>query len=153
MPLLKKSKSQYLTAARQHLPGMLQQLEALVTTESPSENKAAVNRASHLVAGWLQALGGKVRWHKQQKFGDLLEVRFGAVHAGTKPYRGKIAKPVLLLGHLDTVWPIGTPATMPFRVVKGQALEPGIFDMKAGVVMAVHALAMLREMEAAHGPV
>ena len=65
--------------------------------------------------------------------------------------RGRDArrKPILLLGHLDTVWPMGTLAKMPFRVAKGKAFGPGVYDMKAGVVMALHALAMLRERRGA----
>ena len=132
---------------------MLEQLRALVTIESPSENKVAVDRASRLVAGWCEGLGGKIRWHRQKKFGDLLEVRFGALG----PRAGRRAdarnKPILLLGHLDTVWPMGTLAKMPFRVAKGKAFGPGVYDMKAGVVMALHAVAMLRERQALTKPV
>ena len=46
-------------------------------------------------------------------------------------------RPVLLLGHLDTVWPVGTLARMPWRVEDGWAFGPGVLDMKAGVVMAL----------------
>jgi glutamate carboxypeptidase len=136
-----------LVAATDRQAAMLQDIEGLVSIESPSDNKAAVDRASALVAGWLRALGGKVRWHRQKRFGDLLEVRLGAngrLHA---------AKPLLLLGHLDTVWPMGTLAGMPFRVDRGRIFGPGVYDMKAGVVMAVHALAMLRKAGALHVPV
>ncbi len=62
-------------------------------------------------------------------------------------------KPILLLGHLDTVWPMGTLVKMPFRVAKGKAFGPGVYDMKAGVVMALHAVAMLRERQAQTTPV
>ena len=58
---------------------MLEQLEALVSIESPSEDKSAVDRASRVVAGWFEDVGGKIRWHRQKKFGDLLEIRFGAM--------------------------------------------------------------------------
>ena len=53
--------------------------------------------------------------------------------------RAREPKPILLLGHLDTVWPRGTLAKMPFRVAKGKAFGPGVYDMKAGIVMAMHA--------------
>ena len=59
----------------------------------------------------------------------------------------------MLLGHLDTVWPVGTLEKMPFRVTKGKAFGPGVYDMKAGVVMALHAMAMLRERQAQTTPV
>ena len=130
---------------------MLEQLEAVVSIESPSEDKTAVDRASRLVAGWFEGLGGKIRWHRQKKFGDLLEVRLGAV--GRRSNAGGRGKPILLLGHLDTVWPTGTLAKMPFRVAKGKAFGPGVYDMKAGVVMALHAIAMLRERQAQPMPV
>ncbi|MHB1673707.1 MAG: M20 family metallopeptidase [Acidobacteriaceae bacterium] len=139
--------------AKKRQTSVLGQLEALVSIESPSEDKAAVDRASRVVAGWFEELGGKIRWHRQKKFGDLLEVRFGAMRGRTKADAGERRKPILLLGHLDTVWPMGTLATMPFRVAKGKAFGPGVYDMKAGVVMALHALAMLRERQAQTTPV
>ncbi|HTU50823.1 MAG TPA: M20 family metallopeptidase [Acidobacteriaceae bacterium] len=140
---------QLLKDAEKRQKSMLQQLQALVSIESPSEDKAAVDRASRMVADWFEALGGKIRWHRQKKFGDLLEVRFGAVGRRAEVRR----KPILLLGHLDTVWPMGTIEKMPFRVAKGKAFGPGVYDMKAGVVMALHALAMLRERQAQTTPV
>ena len=75
-------------------------LRELVEVESPSEDKAAVDRAGKLVAGWVEELGGRVKRHRQKAFGDVLELRFGAANRK----RGR----VLLLGHLDTVWPMGT---------------------------------------------
>ncbi len=139
--------------AKKRRPGMVEQLEELVATESPSENKAAVDQASRMVAGWFEELGGKVRWHKQKQFGDLLEVRFEAMATRSRRAEKEKPKPILLLGHLDTVWPMGTLATMPFRVAKGEAFGPGVYDMKAGVVMALHALAMLRLANAPAVPV
>jgi glutamate carboxypeptidase len=143
-----------LNVAKKRQSTMLGQLETLVSMESPTEDKAAVDCASQLVGEWLQSLGGKVRWHRQKRFGDLLECRFAPVHSRTRSAaKFDPLKPVLLLGHLDTVWPMGTLTTMPFRVAKGRAFGPGIYDMKAGAVMAVHALAMLLEAEALHMPV
>lgn len=128
---------------------MLQHLEELVSIESPSDNKRAVDEAGHLVAGWLRNMGSEIRWHRQKQFGDLLEARFKPSLAT----KDNATKPILLLGHLDTVWPMGTLATMPFRKQKGKIFGPGVYDMKAGVVMAVHALAMLRETNALTVPV
>ena len=133
--------------------GMLEQIEALVSIESPSEEKSAVDRASRAVAGWFEDVGGKIRWHRQKKFGDLLEIRFGAMGQRSSARRDARRKPILLLGHLDTVWPMGTLVKMPFRVEKGKAFGPGVYDMKAGVVMALHAVAMLRERQAQTTPV
>jgi glutamate carboxypeptidase len=113
-------------------------LRELVEVESPSEDKAAVDRAGKLVAGWAEELGGKVRRHRQKAFGDVLELRFG-------PARSKRGR-VLLLGHLDTVWPMGTLAMMPWREAEGKLWGPGVLDMKAGVVMALEAVAALKEL-------
>lgn len=133
--------------------GMLEQLETLVSIESPSEDKAAVDRVSRVVAHWFEGLGGRTFWHRQKQFGDLLEVRFRAIARRSSGNAGGRSKPILLLGHLDTVWPVGTLAKMPFRVAKGKAFGPGVYDMKAGVLMALHAVAMLRERQALTTPV
>jgi len=123
------------SAAEGRLRGRVREL---VEVESPSEDKAAVDRAGELVAGWAEGLGGKVRRHRQKEFGDVLEMRFG----GSSKKRGR----VLLLGHLDTVWPMGTLRTMPWREADGKLWGPGVLDMKAGVVMALEAVAALREL-------
>ena len=91
-------------------------LRDLVLVESPSDNKAAVDEAVRLVAGLAGAAGGRVKIHKQKLFGDVLEVRFGPAHSARKP--------ILLLGHLDTVWPIGTLRTMPWRKRDGRLYGP-----------------------------
>jgi glutamate carboxypeptidase len=116
------------------------ELRELVEVESPSEDKTAVDRAGELVGGWVEAIGGKVKRHRQKAFGDVLELRFG-------PVRSKRGR-VLLLGHLDTVWPMGTLGKMPWREAEGKLWGPGVLDMKAGVVMALEAVAALRELEA-----
>jgi glutamate carboxypeptidase len=116
-------------------------LRGLVEQESPSEDLHAVNAAMSLVEHQARELGARPRYHKQFKFGNVLELRFG-------PYRSK-QKPILLLGHLDTVWPIGTLAKMPWREADGRYWGPGVLDMKAGVVMALTALGTLRELKSA----
>jgi glutamate carboxypeptidase len=110
-------------------------LRELVEMESPSDNLDKVNDANDLVQRWTSEMGGGVRRHDGGKFGDVLELRFGA--------RGK--RPVLVLGHLDTVWPIGTLKSMPWRETQAEdgvrLMGPGVVDMKAGVVMALEAIA------------
>jgi glutamate carboxypeptidase len=110
-------------------------LRALVEVESPSDDKAAVDAAARMVAELAASLGGRVKLHKQSGFGDVLEVRFGVARRGKKP--------VLLLGHLDTVWPLGTLRKMPWREREGRFFGPGVLDMKAGVVMALAAIRAL----------
>jgi glutamate carboxypeptidase len=114
-------------------------LHELVQQESPSEDRQAVNSAMALVEHCALEQGARVKRHKQREFGDILELRFGPSRSSRKP--------VLLLGHLDTVWPIGTLKKMPWREANGRYWGPGVLDMKAGVVMALAALSTLREME------
>jgi glutamate carboxypeptidase len=113
-------------------------LRRLVEVESPSEDKASVDRAVATVEELVEGMGCVVKRHKQRKFGDVLELRFG-------PAKNK-GKRVLLLGHLDTVWPHGTLAKMPWREVDGKLFGPGLLDMKVGVVMAIEAIAALQEL-------
>jgi glutamate carboxypeptidase len=112
-------------------------LHELVAQESPSDNRSAVNAASDLLERWAPELDGAIKRHKQKDFGDVLELRFGRSRQRKKP--------VLLLGHLDTVWPVGTLQTMAWREAKGRYWGPGVLDMKAGVVMALAAIKSLQE--------
>jgi glutamate carboxypeptidase len=132
------------SAAKQLQP-LLNLLRQMVEIESPSDNKAAVDQCVAFVAEHCTALGGRVRLHRQKVFGNLLEARFG-------PQKSK-RKPILLLGHLDTVWPLGTLKDMPFRVAKGRVWGPGVLDMKAGVAMALTAIAILEEQQRLKRPV
>jgi glutamate carboxypeptidase len=112
-------------------------LRQLVLQESPSEDKDRVNAALELTAQLARNLGCLVKRHKQKDFGDVLELRFGP--------RRSSRKPLLLLGHLDTVWPMGSLAEMPWREADGRYWGPGVLDMKAGVVMALAAIKTLQE--------
>ena len=125
---------------------LLARLRELVEVESPSEDAAAVTRAGDLVEGWAADLGGRAVRHEGGRFGPVLELWFGPEPTADR-------KPVLLLGHLDTVWPMGTLATMPWREDDGKLFGPGVVDMKAGVVMALEAVAALRELGGVKRPV
>jgi glutamate carboxypeptidase len=118
--------------------GLVRMLRALAETESPTDDKDAVDAAVRLTAGFAKASGGRVKLHKQKYFGDILELRFGPAHSNRKP--------VLLLGHLDTVWPLGTLKTMPWRETGGRFYGPGVLDMKAGIAMALAAIRALAQV-------
>ncbi|HEY1902009.1 MAG TPA: M20 family metallopeptidase [Terracidiphilus sp.] len=133
-----------LAGARRKQDALLDLLRQLVQTESPSDDKAAVDVCVAVVAGRAKMLGGRVRLHRQRAFGDVLEARFGP-RAKTRRAKASSAKPILLLGHLDTVWPMGTLKTMSFRVADGRVWGPGTLDMKAGVAMALTAIELLME--------
>lgn len=117
-------------------------LRDLVCQESPSEDRAAVNAAVTMVEAHARALGGRIRRHRQKSFGDILELRFGPARSPRKP--------ILLLGHLDTVWPMDTLKAMPWREENeedSRLYGPGVLDMKAGVIMALAAIDILRELK------
>src|SRR3954468_8034322 len=128
---------QLLSAAESREQEIVSTLISMAEIESPSDDKAALDRMSQFVAGRFANLGGRITMHPQSQAGDHLQVTFGGRTHG---------KPILLLGHLDTVWPLGTLQTMPVRESGGKLYGPGIFDMKAGVAMMLHALGMLQKM-------
>ena len=117
----------------------------LVETESPSDDKEAVDRAGRLVQGWAEAQGARVRRHRQREYGDVLELRFGPDPSRQSSSVTRHNR-VLLLGHLDTVWPLGTLHKMPWKEANGRLSGPGVLDMKAGVVMALEAFAALQRL-------
>ena len=127
----------FLDAAQSAEPAFLARLRALVEVESPSDDKVCVDRANAFVADYAKTQGATVKRHKQRHFGDVLELRFG-------PARTKAPR-TLLLGHLDTVWPLGTLAAMPWREAGGKLFGPGILDMKCGVLMALEAIRLVGE--------
>jgi glutamate carboxypeptidase len=123
----------YLDFCRQSQAEMLALLERMVKIESPSDNKAALDRMGELLAQEFEQLGGKITFYPQPEAGNHLKAEFA----------GGAGKPVLLLGHFDTVWPLGTLAGMPFRVEAGRAYGPGVYDMKAGIAMMIFAIRAL----------
>jgi glutamate carboxypeptidase len=127
-----------LAGARRKEPALLSLAERLVQAESPSDDKAAVDACGALAAAHAQSLGGRVKVHKQRKFGDVIEARFGL-------RRSPKAECILLLGHIDTVWPLGTLKTVPCRIGEGRLWGPGALDMKAGIAMAFTAIEMVAE--------
>ena len=128
-----------LAGARRKEPGLVELARKLVLAESPSDDKGAVDACAALAAAYAKGFGGRVKLHRQKVFGDVLEARFGA-----KSKTGAAGR-VLLLGHLDTVWPLGTLRRMPWRVRDGRLWGPGTLDMKTGVAMALTAIEMLTE--------
>ncbi|WP_217181799.1 M20 family metallopeptidase [Streptomyces sp. AC495_CC817] len=113
---------------------LLADIEELVVCESPSDDLDAVARSADTVA----ALGTRLLGAAPERI----------VIDGRTHLRWRFGAPrVLLLGHHDTVWPIGSLATHPFDVSDGVLRGPGTFDMKTGVVMALHAVAGLADRE------
>lgn len=112
-------------------------LRSFVECESPSHDKSLVDAFGVKVAFEFSRLGGAVKFHKQTRSGDILQVDFKGTHK---------KKPLLLLGHLDTVYERGMLEDMPCHVASGRMYGPGVFDMKAGIVMMLMAIAALKEV-------
>jgi len=136
-----------LAGARRRLPGLIRLTRRLVEAESPSDSKSAVNACMAIAAAHAKKLGGKVVKHRGSRYGDLLEVRFLPRKRDQSNLEngGRNHSRILLLGHLDTVWPVGTLQSMPCRERGGRLCGPGALDMKAGVAMAFTAIELLIE--------
>ncbi len=117
---------------------MVHTIRELVEIESPSDNKPAVDCIGAFLAEKFQALGGQAQLHRSQEFGDSLQVDFAASSDA-----GADRKPVLLLGHYDTVYPLGTLAKMPCALADGRLRGPGVLDMKSGIAIMLYAIKAL----------
>jgi glutamate carboxypeptidase len=109
-------------------------LRKLVETESPSHDKSAVDKVGRLVAEECRSLGAEIETVTQSEAGDHILARWGSGPNG-----------ILLLHHMDTVFPIGTLAAMPFRQDGNKTYGPGVLDMKGGIVVTLSAIRQLRE--------
>ncbi len=114
---------------------MLSDLEYLVSVESPSHDVEAITRSAGAVHDVIKRRLGHEAELVDSDAGPHVHARFGS---GSR---------VLIVGHHDTVFPIGALAARPFAVSNGRATGPGVFDMKAGIVQAVHALSLLDDLD------
>lgn len=134
--------SSFLDYSLAHHDWLLELIEALVAIESPSDDPVAVNRCGAELARRLEAMGAAVTRVRSAglaavalaKAGDHLRAAFGSG-----------SRQILLLGHFDTVWPVGQLARMPLKREGGRLYGPGVFDMKAGIGLAMLATRALLE--------
>jgi glutamate carboxypeptidase len=113
---------------------ILQSIRELVELETKSREESRLNEIASFVSGQLREIGGQVELIPQNGYGTHLRARFDFGH-------NKMEQGVLVVGHLDTVWPVGSLERLPFRVTpEGRAHGPGIFDMKSGVAILVESL-------------
>jgi len=117
---------------------LLETIREFVEVESPSDNKVATDRMGAILADKFAALGGHPHLHRAEEYGDNLQIEFPGVGNG---------KPVLLIGHFDTVYPLGTLPDMPCRIDNGRLLGPGVLDMKAGIALMLFAIEALQTWE------
>ncbi|MGH7045960.1 MAG: M20 family metallopeptidase [Stellaceae bacterium] len=131
---------------RQH-QAMVALLAELVGIESGSYNKSGVDAVEARLRAWLEAAGIACEMFAHDRFGGCMAARLpgGGDGAG---YRGGGNRPIVLMGHCDTVFPDGTVAARPFRIAGNQAFGPGVADMKAGLVMNTFVLDALKRFGA-----
>ena len=122
------------------LPAMLSDLKALVRLETPSHDKPSLDRAQDYLTERLVWAGAEVERCPQEKAGDHLVARWRADEGDDYPQ-------VLMVGHVDTVWPLGELERRPVRLEDGFLFGPGAFDMKAGLVIAMHVMKTLGDLK------
>src|SRR6478672_4438845 len=113
---------------------LIDTVETLVALESPTTDKAAVDRCGAELASRLERIGGRVTRLSRTERGDHLLAEAGCGRSQ-----------ILLLGHFDTVWPVGQLERMPLVRSNGRLHGPGVFDMKAGIAIGMLATRALLE--------
>jgi glutamate carboxypeptidase len=114
-------------------------LKRFVCCESPTDSKPAVDYFGCMLATEWKMRGTKVEFLSRKEVGNHLRIVWLPNPARQAGIRARKAQ-ILVLGHLDTVYEVGTIKKMPFRVAQGRAFGPGVFDMKGGLVIAVFAV-------------
>ncbi|MBT3323156.1 MAG: M20 family metallopeptidase [Anaerolineae bacterium] len=117
-------------------PAMLQLLKEMVETESPTYDKEAVDQMGALMIREAKKLGAEIEIHPHKEFGNNIVARWGKGEDG-----------ILLIGHIDTVFPLGTIEMQPFYEKYGKVFGPGALDMKSGLVIMLTAIAALKERD------
>lgn len=119
---------------------MVSLLKDLVQRESPTSDKKAVDACSSYLAEKFKKIGAKITRFPQKKIGDFHLIEFPA-----KPDKRREGQ-ILVLTHIDTVWPVGKIHHMPFYVAGDKVFGPGALDMKAGLVLAFYSLKTMNEL-------
>lgn len=127
----------FLDYARSKQRDVISLIRQMVECESPTDDRASVNRFVELMADHLAPVADLERL-PGGRFGDHLRCRFHGTGDDGQ---------ILALGHSDTVWPLGTLASMPFREADGRLWGPGVLDMKSGVAFFLFAMQTLRELD------
>lgn len=124
----------FLSHVQSRQSGILSLIRQMVECESPSDDAAAIRRFMELVSDTVAPFG------KVKRMGEQLVCEMEL------PGRRKHGQ-ILALGHADTVWPMGTLRSMPFREAGGRLWGPGVLDMKSGIAFFLFAVRTLRELE------
>jgi glutamate carboxypeptidase len=119
---------------------MVNLLKELVSLESPSTEKKAVDKCSDFLIQEFKKIGARVTRFSQKKIGHLYAVQYPVSKSKVKRDQ------ILLLTHIDTVWPVGKIQNMPFYLSGNKIFGPGVLDMKASLVMALYALKTFHDL-------
>ncbi len=125
----------YLPTLQSYQHELLQRLKLLVNIDSGTGQTEGINTIISYLERWLSDLGYTVTLHNSGTFGNNLVAR----------RQGKGHLRLLLVGHVDTVYPRGAVTAQPFHIRDGIAFGPGVIDMKSGVLMGVHTLQAFEE--------
>jgi len=119
---------------------MINLLKEIVHLESPSTDKKAVNACSAYVMKEFKKAGARISQFPQKKIGTLYVAEYPS------PFPKSVSEQILLLLHVDTVWPVGKIHKMPFYVSEDKVFGPGVLDMKASIVMTLSSIKALSEL-------
>jgi glutamate carboxypeptidase len=119
---------------------MVNLLKQIVSRESPSQDKKAVDVCTSFVISEFRKIGGRVSRFPQKGIGDFYVVEYPATT------RVEAERPILILTHIDTVWPVGKIVQMPFYISGNKVFGPGVLDMKAGLVIVISALKAFHQL-------
>ena len=119
---------------------MINLLKEIVYLESPSTDKKAVNACSAFVMEEFKKAGARISQFPQKKIGTLYVAEYPS------PVPKSVSEQILLLLHVDTVWPVGKIHKMPFYVSEDKVFGPGVLDMKASIVMTLSSIKALSEL-------
>ncbi len=137
--------SEYTQFFDQRVPQMVERLERLVLFESPTTSKPHVDALGAYIDGWCRDLGADMTVYPRDEVGDLRLAVWNKDAPG---------KPILMIAHMDTVWPVGTLETMPLRREGDLLFGPGVLDMKGGIVTTLEAIRGLQDRgEMPHRPI
>lgn len=142
-----------LAFCRRDLPNTMKLLREAVEIESPTWSPTDIDCVARFFAREFRRHHGEVSLHENSKTGAAVVAEFWGGTHDSKSRRGRgklqpstLKKPILLIGHHDTVWAKGTLARMPFRIQRGRAYGPGVLDMKSGIVQVIAAVRALQSL-------
>ena len=119
-------------------PEMIRNLQILVEMETPSMDKPSVDQMGAFIVHELSGLGASLKIERQSELGDHITGQWGDPTSGEN---------ILILCHMDTVYPIGTLQTQPWTLKDDRIFGPGVLDMKGGIVILLTVLEAIREKD------